>query len=137
MGYPLDTAAQNAGLQAWFGVVDRTPTLPASWEVALFTDHPLLGGTELTSAGGYARLVVANTSANFPAAVAGLITSAQLLWPDPTAAYSDTARFFVLYDHADSITRWYVGVLGGEIDVNGAQPGFATTLSIHFNTEGA
>ena len=136
MAYPLDVAAQNAGLKAWFGD-GRAASVPASWEVALFDGHPVIGGVELASDGGYERLVVANTSANFPDPVDGVITSAALTWPDPTDAYSDTATHYVLIDHADGSARWYVGVLGQAIDVTEAQPGFVTTLAIRWNTEGA
>lgn len=136
MAYPLDTAAQNAGLQAWFGD-GRATSMPSSWEVALFTAHPLDGGTELTSTGGYTRLVVANTSANFPTPTAGVIVSALLTWATPTAAWSDVATHFLLLDHADSTTRWYVGQLGQAIDIGAAGPAFQTQLSIPWNLEGA
>jgi hypothetical protein len=135
MAYPLDTSAQNAGLQAWFGD-GRAASVPSSWEVALFTDHPLTGGVELDAVGGYVPLVVANSSANFPDPVDGVVTSVNLTWPDPTDAYSDVATTYVLRNAADS-TAWYVGVLGAAIDVTEAGPGFSTQLAIRWNTEGA
>ena len=135
MAYPLDTAAQNAGLKAWFGD-GRAVSMPSSWEVALFTGHPLDGGTELTATGGYARLVVANTSANFPDPTVGVVQSALLTWAAPTAAWSDVATTFLLLDHADSTTRWYVGLLGSAINITGAGPAFQTQLAIPWNTEG-
>lgn len=136
MAYPLDVAGQNDGLKAWFGD-GRAVSVPASWEIALFTGHPLGGGTELTSAGGYARLVVANSTVNFPDPVDGVVTSAQFTWPAPTAAYSDVATHYLLLNAADSTTRWYVGQLATAINVTAAQPGFATQLAIRWNTEGA
>lgn len=136
MAYPLDVDAQNDGLKAWFGD-GRAASIPSSWEVALWTGHPLASGSaELAADGGYARLVVANSSTNFPDPTAGVVISADLVWPDPTGAWSDTATHFLLLDAADSTTRWYVGLLGEEIDVTGAGPGFATQLSIPWNTEG-
>lgn len=135
MAYPLDISAQNAGLKAWFGN-GRAASMPSSWEVALFTDHPLFGGTELTSTGGYARLVVANTSANFPDPTVGVVQSALLTWAAPTGAWSDVATTFLLLDHADSTTRWYVGLLSQAINVTGAGPAFQTQLAIPWNTEG-
>jgi hypothetical protein len=135
MAYPLDTAAQNAGLQAWFGD-GRAASMPASWEVALFTAHPLDGGTELTATGGYTRLVVANTSANFPTPTSGAVVSVALTWAAPTDAWSDVATHFLLIDHADSTTRWFVGLLSQSIDVTAAGPAFQTQLQIPWNTEG-
>ena len=135
MSYPLDVAAQNAGLRAWFGDA-RGSTVPASWEVALLTTLPSLGGVELTSAGGYARVVVANTSANFPDPSSGVVIASPITWPAPTAAYSDSATAFLLIDHADSTTRWYAGLLLSEISVTEAQPGFEISPAIPWNTEG-
>lgn len=136
MAYPLDVDAQNAGLTAWFGD-DRGAQVPSSWEVALFTAHPNVGGVELGPDGGYAREVVANTSANFPDPVDALIRSADIPWPDPTDEYSDVATTYVLIDAADSTTRWYVGQLGAPVDVTEAGPGFTLQLAIRWNTEGA
>jgi hypothetical protein len=137
MAYPLDVAAQNAGLKAWFGD-GRAASVPSSWEVALFNGHPLTGGTELGAAGGYARLVVANTTANFPDPVSGVVRSVDLLWSAPTAAWSDVATHYLLIDHADSTSRWYVGALGQSIDyTGGAGPAFKTRVEVPWNQEGA
>ena len=136
MAYPLDVAAQNAGLQAWFGD-GRAASMPSSWEVALFDAHPLDGGVELDAVGGYSRLVVANTTANFPTPTSGVVVSVLLTWAAPTDAWSDVATHFLLIDHADSLTRWYVGLLGSAINVTAAGPAFQTQLSIPWNTEGA
>jgi hypothetical protein len=111
--------------------------MPASWEVALFTGHPLDSGVELGAVGGYTRLVVANTSANFPTPTSGAVVSVALTWAAPTAAWSDVATHFLLLDHADSTTRWYVGLLGSAINVTAAGPAFQTRLNIPWNTEGA
>lgn len=135
MAYPLDVAPQNAGLKAWFGN-GRAASMPSSWEVALFNGHPLLGGTELTSTGGYVRLVVANSSANFPDPTVGVVQSVPLTWGAPSGAWSDVATHFLLIDHADSTSRWYVGALGQAIDITGAGPAFQTQLAIPWNTEG-
>ena len=136
MAYPLDPAAQNAGLAAWFGD-GHAAGMPDTWEIALYNGHPVIGGVELASAGGYEWLVVANTSANFPDPVDGVITTPGLTWPDPTGAFSDTATHYVLIDHADGATRWFVGALGQDIYIADAQPGFVTSLAIRWNTEGA
>jgi hypothetical protein len=137
MAYPLDVAAQNAGLKAWFGD-GRAASVPASWEFALFTGHPLYGGTELTTAGGYAPVVVANTSANFPDPVDGVITAAGITFAAPTAAYSDVAPYFVLREPSAGPT-WYVGAFpdGQPVDIQAAQPAFIIKPAIRWNTEGA
>ena len=138
MAYPLDVAAQNAGLQAWFGD-GRAASVPSSWEVALFNGHPLTGGVELDAVGGYARLVVANTSANFPTPTDGVQRSVYLTWPAPSAAWSDVASHYLLIDHADSTSRWYVGTFppGQQINVTAAGPAFQIRLAIPWNQEGA
>lgn len=137
MAYPLDVAAQNAGLKAWFGD-GRALSMPASWEVALWTGHPLdAGSVELGAVGGYARLVVANTSANFPDPTSGVVVSVALTWAAPTAAWSDVATHFLLLDHADSTTRWYVGLFGQAINVTAAGPAVTTRIQVPWNTEGA
>lgn len=134
MAYPLDVAAQNDGLKAWFGD-GRAASVPSSWEVALFTGHPLTGGVELSAVGGYAPLVVANTSANFPDPTDGVIRSVELTWPGPTDAWSDTATTYALRNPADSAT-WYVGTLDRSITVTGANPGFVSRIAIRWNSEG-
>jgi hypothetical protein len=136
MAFPLDTAAQSAALDAMLGD-NRASTCPTSFEVALFTDHPLNGGTELTSAGGYARVVVANTSANFPDAVAGAKTSVPVSFGIASDAYSDTATCWVLFDHADSTTRWFVGRPDREISIDEFGDVAQITLEIFWNTTAA
>jgi hypothetical protein len=134
MAYPLDTAAQNAGLQAWFGD-GRAMSMPASWEVALFTGHPLDSGVELDAVGGYAPAVVANTTANFPTPTGGMIR-ALAPFPAPTDAWSDVATHFVLREPGGGPT-WYVGLLGEALDVTAAGPARSIQIAIRWNTEGA
>ena len=50
----------------------------------------------------------ANTSANFPDPVDGVITAAGITFAAPTAAYSDVAPYFVLREPSAGPT-WYVG----------------------------
>lgn len=133
MGFPLDVAAQNASLDAWLGD-DHASVIPSSFEVALFTDHPLFGGTELTSDGGYGRVTLANTSANFPDAVGGLKSSVPVSFGTSTDAFSDTALYAVLYDAADSVTQWFAVLLTEEVAVVVAGTVVEATLSIYWNT---
>lgn len=135
MGYPLDVAAQNAALDGLLGDAHAS-TVPASFEVAFFNAHPLLGGTELTSAGGYVRPTVANDSGAFPDAVDGVKVSAQIPIADPSGAWSDTATHLVLIDGADSTTRWFVGKLRDELAIDGSETNVAASAAIFWNTEG-
>ena len=134
MAYPLDTAAQNATLDAMFGD-DRGATMPTSFEIALYDGHPLSGGTEV-SGGGYVRPVVANNSTNFPAAADGLKTSAAIANTDPTGAWSDTVTHWLLIDAADSTTEYVPGLLTEELSIDGSETDIEIVLAIPWNTEG-
>lgn len=132
MSYPLDTAAQNAALNALLS--GTTTGIPTSWEFALYDGDPrITGSAELDATGGYARVVIANDATHFPGAVDGRSDSTQITLPTPTGAYSTTARFWVLYDHADSTTRWWFGPLSEEID--GTQATAAAVASVRWNLE--
>jgi hypothetical protein len=135
MAYPLDVAAQNAGLKAWFGD-GRAASVPSSWEVALFNGHPLTGGTELGAVGGYVPPVVANSSANFPDPVSGVVTAASVAFPAPTAAWSDVATHYVLREPSAGPT-WYVGTLAEALNVTAAGPALSIQPAIQWNREGA
>lgn len=133
MAYPLDTAAQNAALDVLLG--RDVSAIPTAWEVALFTDHPDLGGTELAADGGYARGALSNDTTDYPAAVAGLKTSVAVDFGTSTDAYSDTAPYAVLIDAADSTTRWFAVPLNQEVNVTAAGVDVAVQLSHFWNTE--
>lgn len=133
MAYPLDTAAQNAALDA---LLSRDVSgIPTVWEVALFTDHPDLGGTELTSAGGYARATLNANLTDFPAAASGLKTSVTVSFGTSTAAYSDTAPYALMIDAADSTTRWFARPLNQEVNVTAAGADVAVQLTNFWDTE--
>jgi hypothetical protein len=129
---PLDTAAQDASLDNDYGAT-KGANAPSSHELALFTDDPRLGGVELDATGGYVRVVVTNDGTNWPAASGGMKVGAFQTFPDSTAAWSDTAKWWVLFDHADGTTRWDAGPLDDEIDVNAAGAGPVTRPSIYYN----
>lgn len=129
----LDTAAQNASLDNDYGAT-KGANAPASHEVALFDGDPSNGGAELTSTGGYARVTVTNNGTNWPAAADGAKTSATVTFPTATAAWSDTATHFVLFDHADSVTRWDSGLLDNEASVDVAGTVVAATLTVYYTT---
>jgi hypothetical protein len=136
MGYPLDTTAQNAVLDSMLGD-NAGATMPSSFEVALFDAHPLAGGTELTSDGGYVRAVIANTSAVWPDAASGQKVSALLTFATSTDAWSDTATHYLLYDAADSTTAYFPGRLLAEVAVDAAGTIVRPSLVAFWNTTSA
>lgn len=129
----IDTAAQNKSLDNDYGST-KGANAPAAHEVALFDGDPTQGGTELTSDGGYARVTLTNNGTNWPAASSGAKTSATVTFPTSTDAWSDTATWFVLYDHADSVTAWDAGLVA-EISVDAAGETPRTTLTIYYSNE--
>lgn len=111
-----DTAAQNKSLDNDYGAT-HGPNAPASHSLALFAGDPNLTGTELTSAGGYARVTVTNNGTNWPAAANGVKVCAVQTFPVSTAAWSDVATHWALFD---GTTCWDTGTLDEEIDVSAA-----------------
>lgn len=134
MSYPLDVAAQNAALDALLGS-GKASGVPSSWEVALFAGDPANGGTELTGTGGYVRVTVTNNSTNFPNASGGIKTAAVVLFAAPSAAWSDTANYWVFYDHADSSTAWFYGLLSEELTVYGTETVVQIQPALYWNVE--
>jgi hypothetical protein len=133
----LDPAAQSASLDNDYGAT-KGPNAPASLEVALFTDDPLLGGVELAATGGYARVVVPNDGTTWPAAASGgSKTSAQVSFGTSTDAWSDVAAWFVLFDHADGVTRWDAQELTDEIVVTAAGTPASVQMTVYYDNTGA
>jgi hypothetical protein len=133
----LDPAAQSASLDNDYGAT-KGPNAPASLEVALFTDDPLLGGVELAATGGYARVVVPNDGTTWPAAAsAGSKTSAQVSFGTSTDAWSDVAAWFVLFDHADGVTRWDAQELTDVVVVDTSGTEVTTSLTVYYESTGA
>lgn len=132
MGYPLDTAAQDAALDALLG--GDSSGIPSAWEVALFTDHPDLGGVELDSDGGYERGSLNNDLTDLPAASSGLKTSVSVAFGTSTDAFSDTATYAVLIDAADSTTRWFAVPLDDEVSVDATDAVVSASFSFNWNT---
>ncbi|HKY58312.1 MAG TPA: hypothetical protein VJL80_09765 [Aeromicrobium sp.] len=91
----MDVGAANICLRCVFGD-DRAAIAPATWEVALFTNFPELGGVELDPVGGYAAASVANTTANWPTPTLGAITSAPISFGTSTGEWSDVATVAVI-----------------------------------------
>lgn len=127
----VSVAARNASLAMSYGA-DKGSLAPVSLEIALFNGDPTNDGTELTSDGGYERLVVDNDATTWPDAPAdGSISSAVLFFATPTGAWSDTADFAQVSD-ADTGDVWDSGPLDDEVDVNEADTSVAIQLSIYY-----
>lgn len=135
MSSPVDVDAQNAALDALLGD-GAAGSVPTSWEVALFAGDPANGGTELTSAGGYVRPVIANDTATWPDAVDGEKLSAIIDFDAPTDAWSATATYFLLIDHADSTTQWFPGLLLDPLTIFGTETAVQVQLSLFWDTLG-
>lgn len=133
MSYPLDTAAQSAALDA---LLSRDVSgIPTVWEVAGYTDDPRAGGVEI-SGPGYARPTLSADLTDWPSASAGAKTSATVPVADPTGPWTDTVRWWVLIDAADSTTRWFFGRLMEEVAVTtGTETGISYQLTITWNLE--
>lgn len=115
-----DVNAQNASLDNDYGD-GAGSAAPSAFQLGLFFGDPDNGGTELTSAGGYVRPVLANTTANFPDAVDGLKTVPVDL-ADATGAFSDTITHWRFFDDADGTTAWDSGQFANEVSVDSARP---------------
>lgn len=95
---------EGRALQACYGS-QRSALWPATFTLHLYDGHPLDGGTELTSAGGYTSIPVANTDANFPV-VSGEIDGPLQDFPISTGAWSDTGRYAGLKDGTTLVEFW-------------------------------
>lgn len=146
---PLDLAAQVASIKNDYGAT-RGPNGPATFQVALFTDDPTVGGVEMPNltatvdeaglpidvANGYARAGISNNGATFPAPdpTTGILTTAIISWPVSQFAYPLEAKAWVLYDGS---TRWDYGVIPRDqwlyVPAAGVTPRLA--LSIFYRAE--
>lgn len=124
----IDTTAQDALLDGVYGSGS-----PASFQIALFDGDPVLGGAELAATGGYARVTVANDSTLFPGASGGSTTSVPVAFAASTAAWSDTANYWVAYDAADGVTAYGSGLLSVEISVTEAGTVAEAEMTIYYN----
>lgn len=91
----IDEVAQNAALDACYGS-NHSSVFPSSLAIRLYTDDPRLSGSELTSDGGYAAVIVDNDDTTFPPATAGAKESALIDFGTSTDAWSDVATWAVI-----------------------------------------
>jgi hypothetical protein len=90
----------NAVLNLVFGATTYTP--PSTLYIGLSQSSSTKGGTIVEpSGGGYARVAVPNTAANFPAARAGTKSNAgAIAFPTPTGNWGTIQSLFI----ADAMT---------------------------------
>lgn len=127
MSYVASVTYQNRWLDALLGD-GRAAAMPATVYAHLYTGDVDGGGTELTSAGGYLRVTLANTTANFPVASAGAKTSGVISWTF-TAAASDVATWGYLSDGTDLIIG---GPLSAACVIGAAGGTFTDSLAMSF-----
>lgn len=100
---------ENKYLDAGFGDNRATALFPATWYVALFTAAPsdAGGGTEVAG-NAYARVAVANTSANWPDATGGQKKNANTIqFPTATGAWGLVTHFAIMNAAtAGAIAHW-------------------------------
>lgn len=103
LGSAANPAARNMALDACYGD-NKSSLWPASIQVCLYNGDPTAGGAELTNAGGYAPAVVANTTANFPNAAAGVKTSGTTTQFSPsTGAFSSGFNYWAFKDGSGNL----------------------------------
>lgn len=108
---------------------------PSGFEVALFVGDPADGGSELSGAGGYARVTVPNDSSTWPdAPVDGSITSALVSFPVSSGAWADSPTHFLLVN-ADTGDAGDSGLLSDPVTVLGAGVVARVALTVYY--EGA
>ena len=134
MSAPIDVTAQNGCLDALLGD-NHASTTPSAFQLALFDGDPTQGGVELTSSGGYARVVsIANNSTNFPAADTGVKTGAAQAFADSTDAYSAIGTYWVLFDDANPTVAWFYGALSELVNVTASGTAVAITPRLYWSS---
>lgn len=126
---------EGVALQAFFGD-NRVAQAPATWYVVLFTAAPgeTGGGTEV-SGGGYARVAVANTSANWDLTHGGATdanadgvaddatvqNAVQIDFPAPTGDWGQVTHWG-LADAATGGNLWIYAALNTPKTINNGDP---------------
>lgn len=141
MSAPLDVAAQNATLDALLGD-SAGASMPSQYEFALYAGDPANGGVEVDSLNGYVRPVIDSDSAQWPDAVDGIKTGTTIPFADPSGAWTADGAVqwithFVLFDHADSTTRYFPRPLTEPFIVPAARSDLAVQPVLTWNTEGS
>jgi hypothetical protein len=130
----VSIAEQNLSLDLYYGA-NKGSIAASAHELALFVGDPSLGtSTELTSAGGYARVTVANDGTNWPAAADGAKTSAAVTFADSTDAWSGVPTHWQLFN-VDTGDAGDSGVLDPTVSfsIDGAGVVVNLTLTIYYD----
>lgn len=91
--------ARNRALDACYGTAHAT-SWPGTLYIAFYDNDPTGTGVE-ASGGGYGRIAVANTDANWPAASAGQKSNGvEFVTPASTGAWDRTVTWFAIIDSA-------------------------------------
>jgi hypothetical protein len=134
----VSIAEQNLSLDLYYGA-NKGSIAASAHELALFVGDPSLGtSTELTSAGGYARVTVANDGTNWPAAAAGAKTSAAVTFADSTDAWSGVPTHWQLFN-VDTGEMGDSGVIpeSSPVIVTEAGVGPVLALTVYYAQQGA
>lgn len=105
--------AKNAYLDATYGSSAALGAgVPSAWYLAFFNGDPVAGGTELTSTGGYQRIMIANTNAVWRVASAGQKKNAVDIQATPSSgAYSAQITHVAFMDDPNTGNMWDTGAL--------------------------
>jgi hypothetical protein len=114
---------QGKALDACYGD-GHAANWPGTVYIGFLSADPRAGGVE-PSAGGYARIAVANTSANFPnantsGASAIKSNALELVTPPSTAAWGTDCTWFAIYDAATGGNAGDCGQLNATVSVPAA-----------------
>lgn len=104
-------AQANAVLDEWFG--SDTPTVPATWYVALFTVAPNRsgGGTEVTG-GSYARVPIDNDLVTWAVAASGRkLNAIEFTFPQATANWGTVVSVALVNTSSGAYTKGVFGSL--------------------------
>ncbi len=122
--------ARNSFLSGAFGDDNNSV---ATWYMGVSSTEPtvsagaLTGVTEPTT-GGYARVAVANTDANWTISAGVVENAAAATFPEATADWDEDVNYVVLFDAATSGNAWFAtdAVSGAPVAVTtGETVGFA------------
>lgn len=134
----VDIAEQNLSLDLYYGA-NKGSIAASAHELALYVGDPsLVGSTELTSAGGYARVTIANNGTNWPAASGGAKTSAPVAFAASTDAWSAVPTHWQLFN-VDTGDAGDSGVIDptSPISVDEAGVGPSLALTVYYAQSGA
>lgn len=119
----MSIPARSCTLRSHLGA-DRSASSLPTLHFALLDGDPAASGVEPTTAGGYARVAVANDAALWGALAVNAVAASNVVavtWPALTGLWSQpTLTHWAIYDNATGGTLWYSGQLAAPLVVTGA-----------------